>query len=239
MTRIWSRRPGQLIRRQGVAVERYVFMYGSEPWPPGITTLQLYAPVSLELNPELAELLPRWRAALEGAPVGLVQDKDLHVTIDMISDAPGGDITAAERTALADAIRQGLAGTPAYRGRIGGALAYRSGAILDISPAEPLRQLHLTLRRAIHSVRGPSSTQYRVPKAHASIAYATGTANSDDYQSRLRQVDPNNAPLRLDEVQLVELHMDHQAGQVWWTTVASFPLAKPTAEAPAPDSPIE
>lgn len=57
----------------------------------------------------------------------------------MISDAPGGDITAAERSALADAIRHELAGTPAYRGRIGGALAHRSGAILDISPAEPLR----------------------------------------------------------------------------------------------------
>lgn len=157
----------------------------------------------------------------------------------MVSDAPGGDITAAERTALAEAIRHELVSTPAYRGRISGALAYRSGAILDISPAEPLRQLHLVLRRAIHSVRGPNSTRYRVPKAHASIAYAIGTANSDDYQSKLRQVDPNNAPLRLDEVQLVELSMDHQAGQVWWTTVASFPLANPAAHASAPDSPIE
>lgn len=215
-----------------------MFMYGAEPWPEGITTLQLYAPVDLSANPELAELLPRWRTALDGAPVGLVQDKDLHVTLDMISDAPGGDITAAERTALAEAIREALVNEPAYRGRIGGALAYRSGAILDISPAEPIRKLHLALRRAIHTVRGPNSTQYRVPKAHVSIAYATGTANSDDYQSKLRQVDPNNAPLRLDEVQLVELNMDHQAGQVWWTTVACFPLAKPAADASVRCSPV-
>lgn len=214
-----------------------MFMYGAEPWPEGITTLQLYAPVDLTLNPELAELLPRWRAALDGAPVGLVQDKDLHVTLDMISDAPGGNITPAERTALADTIRHALVDMPAYRGRIGGALAYRSGAVLDISPAEPLRHLHMTLRRAIHEVRGPDSTKFQPSKAHVSLAYATGTANSDIYQSKLRKIDPNNAPLRLDEVQLVELNMDHDAGQVWWTTVASFPLAKPAADSLVPGDP--
>jgi hypothetical protein len=53
-----------------------------------------------------------------------------------------------------------------------------------------------------------------------------GTANSDDCQSKLRQVDPNGTRLRLDEVHLVELHLDQQAGQVWWNSVASFPLAE-------------
>ena len=77
-------------------MKRYVFMYGDQPWPEGITTLQLYAPVDLALNPELAELLPRWRTALDGAPVWLVENEHLHVTLDMISDAPCDDITTEE-----------------------------------------------------------------------------------------------------------------------------------------------
>lgn len=62
-----------------------VFMYGSEPWPPGFTTLQLYAPVDLSASPELAELPLQWRAAVDGASAGLVQDKDLHVTLVIYS----------------------------------------------------------------------------------------------------------------------------------------------------------
>lgn len=219
-------------------MKRYVFMYGDQPWPPGITTLQLYAPVSLELNPELAELLPRWRAALDGAPVWLVEDEHLHVTLDMVSDAPAGEITSDERRALAASLRQAVAEFPVYRGRAGGCLSYSSGAVVDVSPAEPLRRLHLALRRAIHAVRGPDSTGYRVPKAHISVAYASATADSDFYQSRLRQVDPNGAPLQLDEVQLVEVGVDQTTGRLEWTTVESFTLAKPTVVLPIPSNPI-
>lgn len=206
-------------------MKRYVFMYGDQPWPSGITTLQLYAPVSLESNPELAKLLPQWRAALDGAPVWLVEDEHLHVTLDMVSDAPAGEITSDERQALAASLRQTVAEFPVYQGRAGGCLAYSSGAVVDVSPAEPLRQLHLALRQAIHTARGPDSTGYRVPKAHISIAYANATADSDLYQSRLRQIDPNGAPLQLTEVQLVEAGADQTTGQLRWTTVESFPLS--------------
>jgi 2'-5' RNA ligase len=214
-------------------VERFEFRYGSAPWPAGVSALQIYAPLNLAQNSVLAGLLPRWRAALTGAPVALVPDDQLHITLDMVTDAPAGDIPAHERAQLVDVLAAVAAGRPAYRGHAGGALAYTSGAVVDVSPAEPLRQLHLVLRRAIHAVRGPDSTGYRVPKAHISIAYAKAAADSDRYQSRLRQVDPNGAPLHLDEVQLVEVGVDQAAGQLRWTTVASFPLAKPAADASA------
>jgi len=84
--------------------------------------------------------------------------------------------------------------------------------------------LHLALRRAIHAVRGPHSTGFRVSKAHVSLAYANASANSDLYQSRLRQVDPNSAALRLEEVHLVEVAVDHATGQLRWTTLESFTL---------------
>src|SRR5579884_1018194 len=108
-------------------------MYGDQPWPDEITTLQLYAPVDLSANPELAKLLPLWRAALHDAPVWLVEDEHLHITLDMVSDAPGSEITTDDRRLLADSLRQAVAGFPVYRGRAGGCLAYRSGAVIDVS----------------------------------------------------------------------------------------------------------
>src|SRR5205823_5166043 len=149
----------------------------------------------------------------------------LHVTLDMVSDAPAGDITVDGRRALADSIRQALAGALAYRGRAGSALAYRSGCVVDVSPAAPLVELRQRLRRAIHAVRGPDSTGFRVSKPHISLGYATGSADSDLYQSRLRQVDPNGAPLRLAEVRLVEVGVDQASSRLWWNTVESVALS--------------
>jgi hypothetical protein len=70
-----------------------------------------------------------------------------------------------------------------------------------------------------------------------STAYATGNANSDDYASTLRQVDPNTARHRLGKVRLVELNYDHQPSQFWRTTVTSSRLAEP-ADARVPAGPI-
>ncbi|MFC0431066.1 2'-5' RNA ligase family protein [Kutzneria buriramensis] len=202
----------------------YTFMYGAVPWPADITTLQLYAPVCLEENPELAVLIGQWRQALADAPIRLVEDRWLHVTLEMISDAPAGDIDAGERAALAEAVREALSGTPVYEGRAGSALAYESGALIDISPAAPLVAVHQALRQAVHAVRGPDSTGYRVPKPHLSLGYATAEADSDPWQRALRRVDPNGAPLRLTQVDLVEVGVDQTAGQLWWDQVASVPL---------------
>ncbi|MEV6602796.1 hypothetical protein [Kutzneria sp. NPDC051319] len=202
----------------------YTFRYGAEPWPPGITTLQVYAPVDLALNAELARLISRWRDVLSGAPIGLVDDQWLHTTLEMISDGPGGEIGADERTELADAIRVALAETPVYGGRAGSALAYESGAMIDISPAAPLVEAHRRIRRAVHAVRGPGATGYAVPKPHISLGYATAEADSDAWQGKLRQIDPNGAPLVLPEIHLVEVGVDQAAGQLWWTEVARFPL---------------
>lgn len=43
-------------------------LVGSAEWPAGKGVLQEYAPVALERNPALAELIPKFRDAITGAP---------------------------------------------------------------------------------------------------------------------------------------------------------------------------
>jgi 2'-5' RNA ligase len=181
--------------------------------------LQVYAPVDLSLNPGLADLIPRWRAAAGDAPVALVGDEWLHVTLEAVTDATAQQIDAGERRDLAAALRGAVAGIPVYQGRAGSALAYQSGILLDVSPAAPLVELHQRIRAAVHKVRGKASTAFRVGKPHVSLGYATADADSDPLQRALRAVDPNGAPLRLAEVALVEVRIDQRTGQLAWDTL--------------------
>lgn len=206
------------------AVKRYVFKRGTEPWPEGETLLHLYAPVNLTINPELAELIYRWRAVIVDDPITLLRDKDLHLTLEVVTDRRAQDIPSEERAELAAAVREALRGVRAYRGRAGGCLAYSSGVIVDISPAAPLMAIHQRLRSVVQSVRGPDSTAYPVSKVHASLGYATQDADSDLIQKRLRTVDPNNAPLYVPEVHMVEVGIAQDTGMLTWDTVEVFPL---------------
>lgn len=210
------------------AVKRYEFRLGDQPWPEGASVLHFYAPIDLTLpaNTELAETISQWREAISEFPITLLDDSDLHCTLEVITDAPAQEITAAGRRDLADAARAELAGVRAYRGAVSGCLSYPSGALMDISPAAPLTSdIHQRLRRAVHAVRGPHATGFPVSKAHISLGYARADADSDAVQRRLRPVDPSCAPLCIPEVQLVEVRADPATGMLTWDTVEVIELA--------------
>lgn len=82
------------------------------------------------------------------------------------------------------------------------------GVVVDISPAAPLVELSHEVRSVLREVRGDAAGTYRQPKPHISLGYARTAADSDPWQSALRQVDPNHAPLTVTEVHLVEVHAD-------------------------------
>jgi 2'-5' RNA ligase len=213
-------------RSKGCAdgVKPQVFEFGSAPWPDGLTVLQVYAPVMLRANSELAGLVIRWRAALHGAPLALVSDDQLHITLDVVADRPAGEVSAQERATLAAALQDRLTGWPCYHGSAGSALAYSSGAVVDISPAEPLVRLGREVRTVLQDVRGPASATWRQAKPHISLGYARELADSDPWQRALRQVDPNHAPLYLDEVHLVEVQANSATKELTWGSVAIIPL---------------
>lgn len=96
-----------------------------------------------------------------------------------------------------------------------------SGVIVDISPSVPLSSLMRAVRSVLREVRGEAAGTYRQPKPHISLAYAHTTADSDPWQSALRRVDPNHAPLTLTEIHLVTVHADPMTAVLEWTSVAA------------------
>uniref|UniRef100_UPI003F495837 2'-5' RNA ligase family protein n=1 Tax=Pseudonocardia sp. CA-138482 TaxID=3240023 RepID=UPI003F495837 len=216
--------------RYGDHVRPYAFSFGDRPWPPDGAVLQVYMPVDLVTNRELAELIERWRAAVRGAPVAWLPDRMLHVTLDVVADATAEHISDRERGELADALAERLAGWPCYQGLAGSALAYPSGVVVDISPAGPLCALAGQVRAALRAVRGAAAVTWRQSKPHVSLGYAHAVADSDPWQRALRQIDPAHAPLRLAEVHLVEVHADPATARLEWESVAAIPLLSNPAE---------
>ncbi|WP_429429165.1 hypothetical protein [Nocardia sp. GAS34] len=142
-----------------------------------------------------------------------------------MTDQVAGNIPAGERAALGDAISQALDGVPACLVQAGSCYCYRSGPLIDVSPAEPLTgEIHRRVRKAVQAVRGPESTGFPVSKAHISLGYGVQDVNSDPINKKLRAIDPSHAPLWIPEVHLVEVSIDQAAGRLTWETVQSFPL---------------
>lgn len=206
---------------KGTRVKQQVFEFGAQPWPDGAGVLQFYMPVDVQLpaNRQLMDLITQWRTAIDGAPVTIVEDQHLHVTMDVVADRVAEDIPEAERRDLVDALRDRLHGWARYQGTAGSALAYVSGVVVDVSPAGPLRQLAGTIRDVLRTVRGDAAGTYRQPKAHIGIAYAYDSTDSDPWQSALRKIDPNHAPVELAEVHLVDVRADRLARTFTWDTV--------------------
>lgn len=146
-----------------------------------------------------------------------VPDHELHVTLDVVADRVASEISETERDTLLQTLRQRLAEWPQWTGTVGSALAYRSGAILDVSPAAPLAALAAEVRSVLTEVRGQQAGTYRQPKPHVSVGYCYEPADSDPWQSALRHVDPAHARLLLDEVALVEVRADPDTCAMHWT----------------------
>ena len=202
----------------------YEFGLAGRPWPTGASVLHVYAGVDFTLNPELAQLISRWREAIEADPIRPLADDALHITIDAITDTTASQVSAEERRELSNAIRTAVASAPVYRGFAAGCLSTSSGAVVNISPAQPLTELHYRVRAAIKDLRGPAAVQAAVSKAHISLGYCHQEVDSDVVQRHLRAVDPSHAPVVIDALQLVDVHADTATGDLAWHTVDTFPL---------------
>lgn len=204
----------------------YAFGLGTLDWPDD-SVLHVYAPIDLDLNPDLAVLISRCRQAVADDPIRLVDDATLHITVDALTDPLGSALDDTARNELADAIRLALADAAAYRGYAAGCLSTSSGAVINVSPAQPLTDLHHRVRGAVHSLHGPASTASTPSKAHVSLGYCWQEVDSDLVQRHLRAVDPSHAPLHIDELQLVEVRADTATGTLTWDMLDRFPLRRP------------
>ncbi|QKW23908.1 hypothetical protein HUT16_36690 [Kitasatospora sp. NA04385] len=221
-------------------MRRFDPVFGTVAWPEGLRVLQVYALPDVGAEPALGALVDGVRAAVSGAPVVPIADDRLHVTLDMVTDAPARDVPEPERAALAGALRAALAGTAEIGLLAGSAVATPRGVLIDLHPDGELAALQRRVRAAIHSVRGPGSTGYRLGVLHLSAGYAAADTDTDPLTVLLHRVRPGHAPLTLRQVALVEVFWRPAAtptgGAVgWtidWTVLERFPLA-PAGGAPA------
>lgn len=202
------------------------FQFGDQPWPEGKGVLQVYAPVDLSINPELAEMVGKCRAAMQGAPVTPVEDRFLHTTIDVAAGITADLVSKTKRDELAAALRTRLADVPAYHGSAGSCLAYVSGFVLDTSPAAPLMEVQSAVREVIREVRGEAACPWSQAKPHISLSYCYTATDSHPWQRKVRRIDPNHAPLRISSVTLVDVRPDNVTKRLEWHPVDPLiPLA--------------
>lgn len=207
------------------------FQFGSEEWPKGKGVLQVYAPVALERNSALAVLISKFRQAMTGSPVVAVEDRYLHVTIDVIAGATEDRISESERAELVTALHKALSDVPSFQGSVGPAVAGGTGAKMYISPAAPLELVQRRVREVIRAVRGDAAATWIQPRPHVTTHFCTlpegQTTDSDPWSRKLyKAADALVVPLEISEVMLVDVRADNGTCAFTWTAASEpIPLA--------------
>ncbi|MFB7469934.1 2'-5' RNA ligase family protein [Kitasatospora sp. NPDC056184] len=213
-------------------MEKFVPKFQGAPWPDGARVLHVYAVPDLRTDRELADLVGACRTAMRPYPITPIGDDTLHCTLDMIADTTSDRITAAERADLVTALREHLAATPPFEATAGAPVANRAGAVLHLSPHHLLLDLRERVRDAIRRTRGPGALLHDGGRPHISLGYAWSEASSEDLRTALRHISPGHAPVRIREVQLLDVRFRQHprpgaetAWQLSWAPVATVPLA--------------
>uniref|UniRef100_UPI003F4938FA hypothetical protein n=1 Tax=Amycolatopsis sp. CA-096443 TaxID=3239919 RepID=UPI003F4938FA len=137
------------------------------------------------------------------------------------------EVGDGQRAALAVALTTRLAGEQAYLGTAGSPLAYGNGPMLDLSPAAPLVRWQGLVRDAIRETFGPDAGTWRQGKAHISTHYCHTATESDEWQRRLRRIDPAHAPVRIREVAIVDVRPDPVLNELRYAVLDTIPLGQP------------
>jgi tetratricopeptide (TPR) repeat protein len=208
------------------------FLHGSEQWPDGLELLHVYVLVDLERNPRLARLIAAQRAALADFPLAFVEDRWLHITLAQIAGHSASTRSAGLREELVSALARRLRDMEPITVMVGSCLSYRTGTIYDLSATGPLIEVGRRVRAVVEEVFGPDAGAFDTGVLHLTHAYATGEADSDQIQRRLRHVEPGHAPLEIDAVHVVNVRADNQNKTITW----GEPLARIVLGAAAQDS---
>ncbi|MFJ9580740.1 tetratricopeptide repeat protein [Streptomyces sp. NPDC101191] len=201
------------------------FMHGSEQWSDGTELLHVYALVDLERNPQLARLITAQRAALTDFPLAFVEDQWLHIALAQIVGHSAGSLSAAQREELVSGLTGRLRDVEPVTVMVGSCLSYLTGTIYDLSAAGPLVEVGRRVREVVEDVFGADTGTFDTGVLHLTHAYATGEADSDLVQRKLRRVEPGHAPLTIDAVHLVNVRADTRNKRITWgQPLARIPL---------------
>lgn len=197
-------------------MKEFVFQRGTEVWPQGETLWHVYALPDLQRDTALESLVLGCRSALDGFPLTMVELPWLHITVAQISDALGSTTSGDELRALKTELQAALRSIDPFTIMVGSCLSYVSGSIFDLSPDDDLNLLRDTVAEVIGRIRGPAALAFAPGVLHLTHSYASGDADSDVVQRRLRRVRPSHAPMTIRSVWLLEVASDPDAKTITW-----------------------
>ncbi|MEU8954908.1 hypothetical protein AB0C93_11445 [Streptomyces sp. NPDC048518] len=216
-------------------MEPFVPKFQGHPWASGMRALHVYVLPRPEVDDGLLGLAEACRPILGGYPIDPQCGSDpsdaglLHLTCEMLADAPSTEYDEAALDQLTGALRAELSQVPAFTTYAGPPIGNIAGAVLDIWPETDIVSLIERIRSAIRKVRGDEALQHPGGRPHISLGYSYGAASSDPLNSELRnKVTPRRAPLLVDRVHLLDVAwtFDTELGgwRMTWEPVAEISL---------------
>lgn len=215
-------------------MQRFTPAFQGTPWPEGLEVLHAYLLPREGTDDELIGLARQCAPVLAAYPIdaacpaGTSGPGTLHVTIEMVADAPAAGIGPGETGRLVDALRHELASVRPFTTELGPPIGNRAGALLDVWPDHDALALQARVRAAILAARGPAALQHDGGRLHCSLGYSWADADSDPLNSALRAVTPRRASLRVDTLHLLNVRFTTAAAtggwRIAWQPVAEIPL---------------
>lgn len=217
-------------------MEPFVPKFRGRPWVSGMRALHVYVLPRPGVDDDLLSIAQSCRPMLVGYPIDPLYGSEpntaglLHLTGEMLADAPSAEYDEAALEEVVDALRAELADVPAFTTEAGPPIGNVAGAVLDVWPEADTVALIERIRLAIRKARGDEALQHSGGRPHISLGYSYGAASSDPLNSELRnKVIPRRATLFVDRVHLldVEWTFDDELGgwRMTWEPVAEVPLA--------------
>lgn len=198
------------------------FVAGDVLWPEGWTRLHLYVLPNLA---EIKDLVDIYQSVIAEFPfMSPVPDEWLHAIVQMIEQPAARDVTPKQLDDLSTNLRENLAGVSSFTLTAGGAVAGRSGVVLDMTPDTKFSQIVHRSRAIIADVLGDEAVKYSHARPHVTLAYACDHGDSVVVQSKLRNATDRRATMTVDEVSLVDVIQDPTRHQYRWKRIDRFAL---------------
>ncbi|MFE3629384.1 2'-5' RNA ligase family protein [Streptomyces goshikiensis] len=201
----------------------------------GMSVLHVYALPRAGVDDELLEMARSCVPLFEDYPIDPQCAREdggaglLHLTLEMLADAPAADYDPGAVRELVDALTAELADIAAFTTQAGPPIANIAGGVLDVWPDAQAVTLTERVRTVIRKTRGETALQHSTGRPHLSLGYAYGEVSSDRLNGRLRnEITPRRAPLRVDRVHLLDVTWAFDGGlggwRMSWEPVAEIPL---------------
>ena len=215
-------------------MERFTPRFRGKPWVAGMEVIHAYLLPRAGVDDELLAFTHACRPELQDYPIDPAYPAhagdpgELHVTIEMVADAPTAEISREEQQTLIVALRKELADVAPFDTEVGPPIGNIAGAVLDVWPDAQAVALQERVRAAIRTTRGDTALQHDGGRLHMSLGYSYDSASSDPLNSRLRAITLRRAPLHVDTLYLLNVRFaiapDTGGWKLSWEPLAEIPL---------------